>query len=253
VRGANERFVQDAARVVGDAGDMTEPAFTPALGRFAPVRFYDAVAALVRERLWRALVVGHVAARADDVVVDVGCGTGSLALLVRNVRPRARIVGVDPDPEVLAVARRKADAAGVAIEWRAGMGDALEVVVDAGSADVVVSSLVLHHCSMAMKRSMLSSMHDALAPGGRLVIADYGWQRTRAMRLAFRVVQLADGVEDTQPNADGVVPGLIAEAGFRDVREVEVVATITGSISIYVAERPARPSGSTPSSRASTA
>jgi ubiquinone/menaquinone biosynthesis C-methylase UbiE len=216
---------------------MTDRAFTPALGRVAPVRFYDAVAALLRERLWRSLVVGHVAPAADDVVVDVGCGTGSLALRLRHVRPEARIVGVDPDPDVLAVARRKADAAGVAVEWKVGMGDALEAVVGAGSAGVVVSSLVLHQCPMAMKRAVLASMHAVLAPGGRLVIADYGWQRTRAMRLAFRIVQLADGTENTQPNADGALPGLIAEAGFDEVREVEVVNTVTGSIAVYVARR----------------
>jgi ubiquinone/menaquinone biosynthesis C-methylase UbiE len=216
---------------------MTERAFTPALGRFAPVRFYDAVAALLRERLWRSLVVGHVGPRPDEVVVDVGCGTGSLALRLRHVQPTARIVGVDPDPDVLAVARRKTDAADVAPEWRVGMGDALEEVVGAGSAGAVVSSLVLHQCPMAMKRAVLASMHAVLAPGGRLVIADYGRQRTRAMRLAFRVVQLADGAENTQPNADGVLPELMAAAGFRDVREVEVVNTITGSISVYVARR----------------
>ena len=236
-RARSERFVQDGGRGGDQTGGMTEPAFTPALGRVAPVRFYDAVAALLRERLWRALVVAHVAPAPGELIVDVGCGTGSLALRLAHVRPQARIVGVDPDREVLAVARRKADRLDVALDWRVGMGDALASSVGAGTASVVVSSLVLHQCPMAMKRAILASMHAVLAPGGRLVIADYGWQRTRAMRLAFGVVQLADGTEHTQPNADGALPGLMAEAGFRDVREVEVVATITGSISVYVARR----------------
>jgi ubiquinone/menaquinone biosynthesis C-methylase UbiE len=216
---------------------MSERAFTPALGRFLPTRFYDSVAALLRERLWRGLVAMHVAPRPGDVIVDVGCGTGSLALLLWHVQPGARVVGVDPDPAVLAGARRKADDAGGALEWRVGMGDALVAVVGSGSASAVVSSLVLHQCPMAMKRAVLASMFAVLRPGGRLVIADYGLQRTWLMRLAFRVVQLADGKQDTQPNADGVLPRLIAEAGFHDVREAEVVPTISGSISVYTARR----------------
>jgi len=57
------------------------------------------------------------------------------------------------------------------------------------------------------------------------------------MRLAFRIVQLADGKQDTQPNADGILPQLMTQAGLRDVREVETVPTVNGSISIYVAYR----------------
>ncbi len=217
---------------------MTERTFTPALGRFAPTRFYDPVIALTRERLWRGLLAMHVAPRPDDVIVDVGCGTGSSALLLHRIEPRARIVGVDPDPDVLAMARRKADAVGGTPEWRVGMGDALPEVLGAdGSASAVVSSLVLHQCPVAMKRAILASMFTVLRPGGRLAIADFGLQRTRLMRLAFRAVQLADGKQDTQPNADGILPSLMSEAGFRDVREAEVVSTIGGSVSIYVARR----------------
>ncbi|NUT97362.1 MAG: methyltransferase domain-containing protein [Saccharothrix sp.] len=212
---------------------MTENAFTPALGRFAPTRFYDHVIALTRERLWRALTALHVAPRPDDLVVDVGCGTGSLALLLHRLEPRARIVGLDPDPEVLALARRKAPD----VQWRVGPGDRVAEVLGEGAADTVVSSLVLHQCPLPVKRSILAAAARALRPGGKLVVADYGEQRTALMRLAFRVVQLADGKEDTQPNADGVLPDLMTGAGFADVREVEVVPTVTGSISVYVARR----------------
>ncbi|MFI9550723.1 class I SAM-dependent methyltransferase [Nonomuraea endophytica] len=211
--------------------------FTPALGRLAPTRLYDAAAALTRERLWRGLLAMHAAPRPGDVIVDVGCGTGSLALLLNRVEPRARLIGVDPDPDVLAIARRKAAAAGTELDWRTGMGDTLTEIVEVGSASTAVSSLVLHQCPVAMKRAVLASMFAVLRPGGRLVLADYGLQRTALMRTAFRVVQLADGRADTQPNADGVLPGLMAQAGFLDVREAEVISTITGSISVYAARR----------------
>lgn len=216
---------------------MTERAFTPALGRFASTRFYDPVITLTRERLWRALTVMHVAPRPEDVIVDVGCGTGSTALLLNRTEPRARVVAIDPDQGVLALARRKAEAVGATVRWETGMGDALPEIVGAGAADTVVSTLVLHQCPMATKRAVLSSMRAVLRPGGKLVVADYGLQRTRMMRLGFRMVQFADGIEDTRPNAEGVLPELMAEAGFGEVREAEVVSTVTGSISVYVAFR----------------
>jgi ubiquinone/menaquinone biosynthesis C-methylase UbiE len=49
----------------------------------------------------------ETAPQPGHVIADVGCGTGSLALLLPRVEPRARIIGLDPDPDVLAVARRK--------------------------------------------------------------------------------------------------------------------------------------------------
>ena len=216
---------------------MSTPSFTPALGRVAPARFFDYVVALTRERLWRALTAMYVAPQPDDVIVDVGCGTGTFALLLNRVQPEARIIGVDPDPEMLALAGRKAAAAGAEVQWSVGMGDVLVEALGASSVDTVVSSLVLHQCPLSMKRAVLASMFAVLKPGGKLVIADYGLQRTALMRLAFRLVQIGDGKEDTQPNADGVLPGLMAEVGFTDVREAEVVTTGSGSISVYVARK----------------
>ncbi|MFC9976712.1 class I SAM-dependent methyltransferase [Spirillospora sp. NPDC127200] len=216
---------------------MSEQTFTPALGRFAPARFFDPVVALTRERLWRALTVMHVSPRPDELVVDVGCGTGATALMVGRAEPRARVVAVDPDESVLAIARRKAQAAGADVRWELGMGDALPEFVGVGTADAVMSTLVLHQCPMEAKRAILAAMCTVLRPGGKVVIADYGLQRTRLMRCGFRLVQFADGVEDTRPNAEGVVPELMAEAGFRDVREAELVSTVTGSVSVYVAVR----------------
>jgi SAM-dependent methyltransferase len=110
-----------------------------------------------------------------------------------------------PDPDVLAVARRKAHAADAAVRWRVGVGDALVKLLGAGSVNTVVSSLVLHQCPVSVKRAVLASMSAVLRPGRKLVIADYGRQWTRLMRPAFRIVQLADGKEDTQPNADGAL------------------------------------------------
>ncbi|MGB8404718.1 MAG: class I SAM-dependent methyltransferase [Mycobacterium sp.] len=214
---------------------MSDGTFTPALGRLGPARFFDAVVALSRERLWRSLAVAYLAPRPDDVIVDVGCGTGTLAAFISSVEPQAEVIGIDPDPEMLRVARHKFPDS--VVRWHQGMGDAVATTLGAESVTAVVSSLVLHQCPIPVKEAILASMFTALRSGGRLVIADFGVQRTLLMRTAFRIVQLADGKADTQPNADGIVPELIAAAGFRDVHEAAVVSTVTGSISIYVARK----------------
>ena len=212
--------------------------FVPALGRPELTAGYDRIiAVMTRERRWRARLLKQVAPQAGETIVDIGCGTGTFAIMLKQACPDARIVGVDPDPEVLQIARSKADLANVAIEWNEAFGDDFSGIVSAGSADKVVSSLVLHQCPLDVKRSILAAMHLALKPAGRLTIADYGAQRTLLMRLLFRQVQTLDGFENTQPNADGLLPGLMTGAGFETVEEAWSIPTPTGSISLYLASR----------------
>src|SRR3546814_2891813 len=79
-----------------------------------------------------------------------------------------------------------------------------------------------HQVGLEEKARLLREARQVLAPGGKLYVADYGEQRSRLMRLLFRLtIQQLDGVQDTQPNADGLLPVLMREAGFCDVRELE--------------------------------
>lgn len=214
--------------------------FVPALGNHALTGAYDRVLALTtRERRWRAALLALTAPDPSDRIIDVGCGTGTFALMLKQACPDAQVVGVDPDEAVLKIARSKAAGAVHPVEWRQGFGDDLADVLGDRPATKVVSSLVLHQCPLPVKRKILKAMFDVLAPGGRVLIADYGLQRSRLMRLLFRQVQALDGFENTQPNADGALPHLMTAAGFSCVEEVSLVRTPTGSISIYRGERAA--------------
>ena len=215
-----------------------EPRYVPALGyRFLTPLYDTTVALMTREATWRKAFVKQIAPDQRDVVVDVGCGTGTLAVMLKRASPYTTVYGIDPDPDVLGRAEIKARDKGVLVHFMKGYG--AEVAERAASLRVtkVISSLVLHQVPLVGKREILGNMYAALKPGGEIHIADYGLQRSPAMRLLFRQVQHLDGYEATQPSADGIVPVLMEEIGFDNVRENRVIATPTGSISLYSGRR----------------
>ena len=98
-----------------------EKTFTPALGNAHFTPLYDlAIAALTRENLWRSRLVAHINPAAEDRILDVGCGTGSLAIRLKKTAPDAEILGIDPDPAVIVRAWKKSEKLGVTINWRIG-------------------------------------------------------------------------------------------------------------------------------------
>lgn len=211
--------------------------FTSAAGVPALTPLYDlAISALTRESVWRGALLAHVRPAAGDRILDVGCGTGTFAVMLKQAAPGCSVTGLDPDPEILVRARAKAIRAGVSADFVHGYArDADRNELRYGK---IVSSLVFHQVPMAEKAAGLAAMRRALEPGGSIYVADYGLQRTRLMRTLFKTIQQLDGVENTEPNARGVLPELMVEAGFRSVAEHEVIPILTGSISIYTATSP---------------
>jgi len=195
------------------------------------------VAVLARESRWRGALLRQIDPSSKDSIADVGCGTGSLiALICKTTRPAA-LIGIDPDPAILERARRKIAAAGASAELTHGYARDAATLLEGRAINKIVSSLVFHQVSLAEKRAGLAAMRGALVAGGELHVADYGLQRTALMRRLFRIVQKGDGFENTEPNAQGVLPELMKEVGFRSVEETLVVPTPTGSVSLYRAER----------------
>jgi len=195
------------------------------------------VVVLARAPRWRKALLAQIAPRDTDTIADVGCGTGSLLAMIGKTTRPAALIGVDPDAAILARARRKTTAAGAKVELVRGYARNLAALLEGRGVNKIVSSLVFHQVPMAEKRAGLAAMRAALVPNGELHVADYGLQRTALMRRLFRIVQQGDGYENTEPNARGVLPELMHEVGFHQVEETSVIATPTGSISLYRAER----------------
>lgn len=213
--------------------------FTPAAGFHWLTPFYDfGVAVLTRESHWRNRLVAQVRPSPEDVIADLGCGTGSLLVKLGMAARGVKLVGIDPDPTVLDRARAKTRRAGVEVDLIQGFARDAGSLLRGRAVTKIVSSLVFHQVPLSEKSAALGAAYEALPSGGELHIADYGLQRTKLMRRLFRAtVQNLDGMENTEPQARGVLPELIRSAGFSEVVEVEVVSTSTGSISLIRALR----------------
>jgi len=211
--------------------------YVPALGYDWLTALYDPVVALTtREGTFKRRLIQQARIPEGAQVLDLGCGTGTLAIWVKQAHPRAEVTGLDGDPKVLAVAGKKARSAGMPIRFDRGMSFALPYEDD--SFDRVLSSLFFHHLADSDKERTLREVHRVLKPGGELHAADWGRASGALSRVLFFSVRVLDGFETTRASVIGLLPKLIGRAGFAEVREQSRVETMQGTLALYCAQKP---------------
>jgi ubiquinone/menaquinone biosynthesis C-methylase UbiE len=207
--------------------------FVPAAGSDFLLPLYDPLCRLLlREERTRGRLIEEAAIAPGQRVLDLGCGTGSLSVLIAKRHPQARVSALDPDPLALERARRKAERAGVAVTFQQGFGDALPWP-DA-SFERVLSSLVLHHLTEDEKRATLAEARRVLVPGGTLHVLDFGPPRSGLDRALTFLVHHGERMAD---NLAGRLPERMREGGFTEAGETGRARTAFGSLSLYRAKR----------------
>ena len=140
----------------------------------------------VYARLARQVVACLEPSLGEQAFVDLGCGPGFLGIELGRLRPRARIIGVDPSAEMLAIARENAATAGI-LNYEARQGWAEKIPLDSGCADLVISQSSFHEWEDP--RRGLEEIYRVLRPGGSLILKDYNlawlsaWKRKVLGRL----------------------------------------------------------------------
>lgn len=156
-----------------------EPSETEALETRGSVwnwaRRYDLLVGFVtggRERAFRRRIADLARLQPGEAVLDVGCGTGSLALEVRQrVGETGRVSGIDPSVQMIARARRKAALRSLSLDFQVGIIEQLSFPDQA--FDVVLSTFMMHHLPDDLKRQGLAEIARVLKPGGRLLVLDF--------------------------------------------------------------------------------
>lgn len=217
--------------------NRNETTYVPALGYGVLTALYDpVVAATTRERTFKERLIRQANIGPGHAVLDVGCGTGTLATWIKRAVPEAEVTGLDGDTRVLAIARRKAERAGVETRFDRGLSYALPYP-DA-AFDRVVSSLFFHHLTHDAKARTIAEIRRVLRPGGELHVADWGAPTNAWRRLLFYSIQWLDGFETTRDNVAGGLPQMFATGGLVDVRQRGAVETVFGTLALYSAQRP---------------
>jgi ubiquinone/menaquinone biosynthesis C-methylase UbiE len=219
------------------ARETTARRFVPALGYDWLTALYDPVVRLTtREGHFKHRLLDQADVQGGMDVLDLGCGTGTLAILAKREAPEASVTGLDADPKVLERALRKAERAGCAVEFDQGLSD--ELPYPDGSFDRILSSLFFHHLERDAKERTIGEASRVLRGGGELHVADWGRPAGLAMHALSWSIRLLDGAAPTRDNLAGALPDLFEQNGLEKALLRDQMSTIYGTLAFYSASKP---------------
>ena len=194
---------------------------------------YDLFASLLLpERRFKRDLIALARIAPDYRVLDLGAGTGTLAIMIKQFQPDAQVTGLDGDPKILSIAREKASQMGLDIGFE--LGNAVALPYPDGTLNRVLSTLVMSVLSRDEKRLAICEAYRVLMSGGELYIADFSSPHRWWDRLVAPLVRRFQPISD---NLDGLLPVLFQGAGFVNIVETMRYATLFGTISIVSGQK----------------
>jgi ubiquinone/menaquinone biosynthesis C-methylase UbiE len=210
--------------------------YVPALGREWLTGLYDPFIRLtVRERSFKERLLAQAGLEGGMEVLDLGCGTGTLALLAKARYPAASVSGLDGDPKMLTRARAKASKRGLELRFDEGLS--YDLPYRDGQFDRVLSTLFFHHLVPEDKRRTIREVARVLKPGGELHVADWGPPPDPLMAGLSLSIRVLDGAEPTRENLTGALPRVFEQNGLTGVRTHGRMRTVYGALAFYSAAR----------------
>lgn len=209
------------------SGATTERTYLPAAGRDCALPLYDPLLKLLGVDKARHVFLGQAELRPSQRVLDIGCGTGTLVVLVKRLYPEVEIIGLDPDPKALTRARNKAKRAGITARFDEGFSD--ELPYSNGVFDRVLSSLMFHHLKAEEKVQALKEVRRVLAPGGSLHLMDFVQPEANARGLRAHLHRMNGHLKE---NENSRIIKLIAESGLARGEKVADATLLFGFLQL---------------------
>lgn len=208
----------------------TARTYLPAAGKDWLLPLYDPIVKLLGGDTARKTLIEGLAFRSGERILDLGTGTGEIAIAIKQRGRDVEVIGIDPDPKALDRAKQKAGRAGVAIRFEQGFGDQLPYADQ--SFDRVLSSFVFHHLPDDQKDSTLREIRRVLKPGGEFRMADFEGPEDHHHGMMGRLFHSNHRLEG---NSERRVLEMMKRAGFANVKKTGRTQRLLGGVAYYLA------------------